>query len=274
MFECKFHSGQIFKEIVDVISSIIEEGELTAKPDGLDLICMNESKVALIDVLVSKNLCETYECDKDTPLKINFTDFYKFVSRVSGNEDIFLRFIEETNKLQIKIKGKSTRTFSLPLLTDVKSENVERKDIGYEVKFEMDTNVILQAIKDAKAIDNTMSFIVNKEGLFYFEVKGDTGDLRIDFEEKPVEKMVDDQIYSIYSLDILTKIFRANILSDTVTLAFGNETPLILNFPIKNDVNNGRIVYFIAPQVMEDEYDEDEYDEGFEDTDIDEDYED
>ena len=259
MFECKFHSGQFFKDLVDVISSFIEDGVLIAKPDGLELRAIEQQRVAMIDLKVSKDLCETYTCDNEVELKINFVDLGKFVARSSGTEEVNLRYIAETNKLQIKFKGKSTRTFSIPLLEEVNCESMEGVNLTSDVEINIDTSVISQSIKDARLIGDIIDVNVQQDGEFKIIVNSDRGDLRIEFEESPTRNDADGEVIAKYSLDFLSKILKAGTLSDNVTLEFSSDNPIIFKFLINNDEANGRIVYFLAPQV--DEEDEEEYEE-------------
>ncbi|MHA1832165.1 MAG: proliferating cell nuclear antigen (pcna) [Candidatus Helarchaeota archaeon] len=261
MFECKFRSGQTFKELINTISSFVEDGELVATPNGLELRAIDESRIAMIDLFVSKDICETYTCDEDVKLKINFNDLDKVVSRTSGNEEVNLRFLADTNKLQIKFKGKSTRTFSIPLVEEVKCESIQGASLSSDVEIKINASTLSQAIKDAKQIDDLADFIVQSNGEFSLSVNSDKGDLRIDFEENAQRNDANTNVISKYSLDYLTKILKASVLSDEVTIEFSKENPIVLKFPILNDESNGRIIYFLAPQVEEEEIDEESEDE-------------
>ncbi|MBD3230041.1 MAG: proliferating cell nuclear antigen (pcna) [Candidatus Lokiarchaeota archaeon] len=264
MFECKFHSGQFFKTLVDTISSFIEDGALMAKPDGLELRAIEQSRVAMIDLSVSRDMCETYECDEEVELKINFNDLSKFVRGSSGSEEVFLRYIAETNKLQIKFKGKSTRTFSIPLLEEVTCESIENVNLSSEIEIVLDTSVLSTAIKDADLVGEVVNFMVQQDNnQFSLEANSERGDVQIEFEEEPVRNDADGDVTATYSLDFLTKILKASSLSDQVILEFSLNNPIILTFLIENEESNGKVAYFLAPQVREEEEleEEEEYDE-------------
>lgn len=275
MFECKFHSGQFFKTLVDTISSFIEDGALKAKPDGLELRAIEQSRVAMIDLFVSKDMCETYECDDEVELKINFNDLSKFVRGSSGSEDVFLRYIAETNKLQVKFKGKATRTFSIPLLEEVTCESIENVNLSSEVQIDLNTSVLSTAIKDADLVGEVVNFSLQQgNNQFSLEASSERGDLQIEFEEQPVRNDANGDVIATYSLDFLTKILKASTLSDNVKLEFSLNNPIILTFLVENDESNGKVSYFLAPQVREDEEDEEYDDEDEEDEEDDEDVDD
>ncbi len=265
MFECKLSSAQLFKNLIDIISTMLSDGELIVTNNGLKLRSLEPTRAALIDLFLSKDVCETYTCDEETRLKINFNDLSKLVGRASGDEAVFLRFLADENKLQVKFKGKSTRTYSIPLLDQVICETMEEGSIPTDVQIELSTSVLSQAIKDAKLIDDLVDFIVQKNGEFVIYAESERGDLRIDFEEKATKYDSENDVVATYSIEFLIKILKAGVISETVTIEFSKNSPIVFKFPIDNDAEKGRIIYFLAPQgetEEEEEEEEDIYDES------------
>lgn len=272
MFSCKFKSGQFFKNLIDTISNFIEDGTLTATPNGLELTAIERSRIAMIDLFVSKDKCVSYECDKDVELNINFNDLSKFVTRSSGDEEVSLSFIDDENKLQIKLKGNSTRTFSIPLLEQVTCESIEGVNLESDVLINIEASDLSQAIKDSNLVADVVDFEVDDENNFSIFAKSDRGELRIDMENKPDKNDSSEKVKAKYSLDFLTKMLKAGNLSSNVAVKFSTDQPIILNFLIDDDPNSGKINYFLAPQVEEEE-DEYQEEEQYQEEEDEEDYE-
>lgn len=269
MFSCKFKSGQFFKNLIDTISNFIEDGTLIATPNGLELTAIERSRIAMIDLFVSKDKCVSYECDKDLELNINFNDLSKFVTRSSGDEEVSLTFIDDENKLQIKLKGNSTRTFSIPLLEQVTCESIEGVNLESDVEINLEASTLAQAIKDSNLVADVVDFEIDADNNFSIFAKSDRGTLRTDLENKPDKNDSSEKVKAKYSLDFLTKMLKAGNLSSKVAVKFSTDQPIILNFLIDDDPNSGKINYFLAPQVEEEEdYQEEEEDNEEDEEDL------
>lgn len=265
MFKCKFKSGQFFKSLIDTISNFIEDGTLIATPDGLTLTAIERSRIAMIDLFMSKDKCVSYDCKDDIELNLNFNDLSKFVTRSSGNEEVSLNFLSDVNKLQVKMKGNSTRTFNIPLLEQVTCESIEGVNLQTDVEITMEASELSKAIKDTEVVADDVDFIVSEDKKFSISAKSDRGSLKVDIDKKPTrfEVGANESVKSKYSIKFLSKMMKASNLSSNVTLLFSRDQPIILNFIINDDENSGKVSFFLAPQVEESENSEesDESDE-------------
>lgn len=271
MFECKVASSQTLKNLIEAISSLLEDGELIVKPNGIELRAIDPSRIAMVDLYISKNVFDSYACDGEPKLKINFYDLTRIVSRAGSTEEISLKLLDNSNKLQIKIKGRTTKTFNLPLLEEVGCETMNKSGISSDVEIVMKSDVFSQAVKDANIVSDSVNLKVTKEGDFMMEAIGYRGDLIIDFDKTQIKNDSNDSVLSKYSLGFLVKMLRAGIISENVTIRFSKDKPIELEFLIQGDEKFGRIKYLLAPQVEEDvsETDTDNEEEEISETDTD-----
>ena len=249
MFECKLKS-KLFHNLIEVISSIIPDGSLVVGPNGISLSAIEETRVGMIKVLLSKELCETYTCDKETELKIDFQYMNNIVSRIKTGT-IQLKYLESENKLQLKNKHKRTRTYIFSLLENIHCESINSSLPSLDAQIVMDSKMFSTALKDAAIIGKEISFSAMKNGNFSISVYSEFGDLSIEFAEKISEPIYND-IITKYDVEYLRKMTKSNILSQKVSINFGQDTPIILKYIIDEETNS-TIEYFLAPQVDEEE---------------------
>jgi len=265
LFECEI-KGNLIKNLITVISSVVIDGELIADADSITLNNMDESKVALVGVYIDKNFCEKYICDEETHLKLNFYELNKITSKIITDKIVNLKLIPESNKLQLKFKDKYTKTFTIPLLESIKCETVEEVNISSDVSITIPSLTFANSVKNALLINSIADFIVYDNNEFSIIVSSESkGDLRIDFEEIADKNINQKNVISKFSLKYVNDFLKAKVFSGQIKLEFSNDSPLILKFPIASDESNSRIFFFLAPQVTEiDEIEEEELEENVE----------
>lgn len=255
MFKASFESAGNFIKIVDALATIIDVATFKVNPTGLMLKAMDPSHVAMVDLQLSKDAFNEFKCDNELPIRINLTDLNRFMKRGAASDTLELSLDQQTNKLKIKFKkGKSTRTFSLGLLTEDEEEEIPTPNIEFNAKFSLNTDELQRAIKDAQIVGDYITFIISEETLT-LEASGDSGEVTIEFEEFTDPPIIKGKQNSIYSLEYLSDIIKASSVSGTVHIEFSTEMPIQFEFPLENE---GKIRYFLAPRVEEEEEEEGE----------------
>lgn len=251
MFKASFASAGNFIKIVDALATMIDVATFKVAPTGLSLKAMDPSHVAMVDLQLSKGAFSDYKCDKELPIRINLTDLNRFMKRGAANDSLELSLDQQTNKLKIKFeKGKSHRTFSLGLITEDEEEESPTPTIEFNAKFSLGTDELQRAIKDAQIVGDYITFSISEEVLT-LEASGDSGDVTINFEELKDKQIKKGKQSAIYSLEYLADIIKAGSVSDSVEIEFSSEMPIQFSFPIENEM--GKIKYFLAPRVEEEE---------------------
>lgn len=254
MFKASFESAGNFIRIVDALATIIDVATFKVGPTGLMLKAMDPSHVAMVDLQLTKEAFTEYNCDNEIPIRINLTDLNRFMKRGAASDALELSLDQQTNKLKIKFlkKGKSTRTFSLGLLTEDEEEEIPTPNIEFNAKFSLNTDELQRAIKDAQIVGDYITFIISEETLT-LEANGDSGEVTIEFEEFTERPTIKGKQSSIYSLEYLADIIKAGSVSGTVNIEFSSEMPIQFEFPLESE---GKIRYFLAPRVEEEEEEE------------------
>src|SRR6266566_3462961 len=66
MFKATMNDARLFRNLIGAISSLIEEADFNASPDGIKLRSMDPSHIAMVDFEWPKTAFDTYECNAPT----------------------------------------------------------------------------------------------------------------------------------------------------------------------------------------------------------------
>lgn len=267
MFECSLKEVGVLKSIIDVLTSIIDDAaNFMAKPDGFGIIAMDPSHVSMIDFFLPKETFDTYKCDSKVKIGVNIGNLNKLLKRVGSSDELTLKLSEKGNKLQLKFKGKATRTFSLNLI-DLEEEEYPSPKMQFNAKVILDDpNLLSSAIKDAELFSDHVKLDVESNKFTVF-AKGDNGEVEVEIpsERDALTLEVKERSSSLYPLSYLTSIIKIGSVTDNLTLEYSTEMPMQMLFKLKKiGEANGYIKYFLAPRVEEEE----EFEEEITDEDI------
>jgi proliferating cell nuclear antigen len=249
--------SKVMKGIIDAISAIIDETYFVANADtGLNLTAMDESHICLMHMVLPKDLFDGFECDEEAKMGINLEDLVKIMKRAGASDAIEFKHQSDSEKFQVQMKGRGTRTFSLRLV-DIDEEKIPptaELDVDFDARVTLDVGILEEAIKDAEIYQDTLEVKVTEEGL-YFSAEGEVGDIQYQLDRDHLEDAnIKQDGRGVFSLAFLKNIMKISTISDKVTLHIANNAPLKFEFEIAgNGDAKGKVTYFLAPRVEEDE---------------------
>src|SRR6267143_836223 len=74
MFKATMNDARLFRNLIGAISSLIEEADFNASPDGIKLRSMDPSHIAMVDFEWPKTAFDTYECTAPTKLRLSVSN--------------------------------------------------------------------------------------------------------------------------------------------------------------------------------------------------------
>jgi len=246
MFKAVLADSKIWKNIIESVSTLVEEGVFIADPSGVRFRAMDPSRVAMVDLELPKDVFESYECTKEVPLGINFEDMKNIMRRTGAGEKLELEKEEEA-RLRIRFRGKTARTFSLPLL-DLGKEDLSAPKISFNVTVKVPSATLQEAIKDAEVVSDFVR-ITAEGGELKISASGDRGDVDVVISKESGEILsmeTKEAAHALYSLAYLSKMMVASGLSEIAALSFSTDMPLRLDF---NLASGGRMIYYLAPRM-------------------------
>jgi proliferating cell nuclear antigen len=248
MFKLKIGDAKFLRDLATTISILVDEATFHINPEGMKLRAMDPSRVAMIDLESPKTLFEEYVCNEPTKLCINIGELLKLLKRAGKDEPIELVVDEKSTKLNLKISGKYTRTFSMPTL-EISEEEVPTPKLTFNTKAKATTDGLQQAVEDAQLVSDHVRIEADNEKLV-LRAAGDImsatielqkgSDALLELESKEISK-------ATYSLSYLLEIIKAAATtSDIATLEFSTDMPLKLDF---QQAREGKLTFYLAPRI-------------------------
>jgi len=240
--------ARLWKNLIGAVSTLINEGTLKADSDGIKLREMDPSHVVMVDLECPKSLFDEYVCEEPTKLCINFIEMLKFLRHVRSDEVIDLNFDQSNARLNIVLKSKYTRTFSMVTL-EPSGEDVPTPKIAFDSMARITTECLRNSIDDASTVSDQILFETSKDKLS-LKASGDRGSVSIDVENGSDELLaleVEKPSTAAFSLSYLSEMVKAaSNMSDIVTVEFSRDKPLRLSFELPNQ---GKLQYYLAPRI-------------------------
>lgn len=248
MFKASVSDAKLWKNLLAAISTLIEEADFNATPDGIKLRSMDPSHVAMVDFEWQKTAFEEYTCQEPTKIRVNIASMLKLLKRVGSDEILEMLYDEKTRKLNLTLKGKMMRKFTMPTL-DPAQEEVPTPKITFNSKVKLTTSIFRDIIDDVQAVSDNVRLETTPEKL----IAAATTELSsavIELEkssEMLIELDVKEPSKATFNLNYLSEITKAGAsAAEIVTVEFSSNMPIRLEFDIPQQ---GRLSYYLAPRI-------------------------
>ena len=245
MFEIKVDDAKIFKDCVDALVTLIDEGEFEISKEGIKLRAMDPSQIAMVDFNLPKSAFEKYEVDKDTKIGLNLDDLSKITSRSRQGDSLELKLDDSESRLELIFKGQSRRKFNLPLL-DISAPSPKTPNIEFDAKIKISGGAIKESLKDASLVSAHVILSATLKG-FEIQAKGDKGDVLIEAgkDEMLAEHVVNKESKAMFPLEYLNDLLKSTDSTALVEINLKSDAPLKLSY----NIGDAKVTYFLAPRI-------------------------
>lgn len=233
-----------FKATFEVLKDILNDINVHFTKKGVKIVTLDTARTSLIDLDLSAENFEHYECNNPVTAGINMSNLHKLLKIVTNN-DVLECEINDNEYLHISISNsvKTSKTkFQLKLL-DVDEDQIELPQI------EMNTITILPSI-DFQRICRDMSHISNelvvtrKNKSIFFKCNGDFANQQTEIE---VPEEGDCDITGTYSLKYLNLFTKATGMCSNIQIMQEPENKfMVLKY---NVANLGNLSFYLASKV-------------------------
>ncbi|NYZ77146.1 proliferating cell nuclear antigen (pcna) [Candidatus Micrarchaeota archaeon] len=238
----------ILKAAIDSIVSLVEEGEFELKHDGLHLKAMDPSQISMVSFIMPKSAFSEYSIPEEMRIGMNMTQLSNVLSRGKKGEKAELGM--EDGRLVLKFYAdKRKKTFKVPLIEASEKPQREPK-IEFKSQVSIRADAFKEALKDARLVSSHVRLILDPKE-FIVEVKGDSGDVREQFEvggSEVVEIKTENGARATFPLQYLEDMMKATSGSSTVTLHLETDKPLKLEY----EMEGAKVTYYLAPRIETD----------------------
>ena len=254
-FTLKKDNPRILKGIIETLSKITDEGHFIITKKEFIFEAMDPSRICMVQLKIKKSDFDEYNCKKPCKIGLNLDDLDKIMRRSSASDTIELNYKAEDQKLKVKMKREDadrTRIFSLAIL-DIEYEKVPLDNIlkiEYSTKWNMDPDLLVEAIKDAEIYSETLNIKSTDGQGLAFSSNGEIGEMNY---EIGLDELVDSDIISgnsaTFSLTFLKSILKIASITEKLEISLRTDHPLRMDF---NILEGGELFYMLAPRIEDD----------------------
>lgn len=235
------------KDSINIISDLVNEARFKINKDAMELVAMDPANVAMVIFKLLSSCFTEYNVAEETQIAVNLGNLKQILRRVGSNDMLSLELTED-NKLSIKLKGTTTRTFNLPII-EIEEKEQRIPDLKFPIAITMPSSMLTSAIEDADIVAESVTFDVEK-GKFTINASGDLSAAKIEMKEAENVKIeADEKAKAKYSIEYLKKMIGASKVSENVEIRFNKDYPLKLDFKA---VDRLLLSFILAPRVEND----------------------
>ncbi len=247
MFELKLDNAKHWRDCVEAIVNLVDEGIFNITPDGIRLKAMDPSGISMISFFIPSKMFSKYELEKSMDIGLNIDNLSKIMSRTRDNEALVLK--DADSKLSLEFIGvKNRRRYRLHMIDVRKKEDKEPK-VEFDATVEVDGEHLKNALKDASLISSYIAFKARKND-FTISAKGDSGELE-ELNEvdgtgvRKLESLKDAE--AVFNLEFLENMVKSSPLGSSIQLSIKSDQPLRLSY----NIVDAAVTYYLAPYVEE-----------------------
>jgi len=245
MFEAKV-KADVLKEVVDVISTLVDEAKFNVTKDGVSVKAVDPAHVAMVDLSLDRGAFEAYRAD-ECELGIDMDKVKEVLRLAKAGDTITMTHEEDKNRLVLNV-GNTTRRMSLVDTAGMSDPKVPSLNLPARVTIR--TEELRQGIRASESVSDHIALIVGPDG-FEIVSEGDTDtvshkvpkDLLEDLQAKEV-------VRSLFPLDYFSNMVKAISTAGSVKLHLGSDYPVKMEFPVAG--GKGEVRYLLAPRIESD----------------------
>ncbi|KAK4217656.1 proliferating cell nuclear antigen [Rhypophila decipiens] len=255
MLEAQLDEANVFKKSIEAIKDLVQDCNFDCNDAGIGLQAMDNSHVALVSMLLSRDAFSHYRCDRNIALGINLTSLTK-VLRSAGDKDcIKFKAEDAPDVLHLLFEHPdSDRTAEYDLkLMDIDQEHLGIPDTDYAATIIMPSSEFKRIATDLMAMSESVNIEASKDGV-KFSASGDIGSGSVSLRsnsdvENPKNSInieLNEPVSLTFSLKYLVNFCKAASLSDRVKVCLSNEVPLLVQYDM---LTGSHLQFYLAPKV-------------------------
>jgi proliferating cell nuclear antigen len=234
------------KSTFEVLKDILNDVNIYFKKDGVYIVTLDTARTSLVDMYLSSDNFEEYNCENDIVAGINVSNTFKLLKSITNN-DVLVINIECKEFMNIEIHSESKKactTFSLKLL-DINESQIEVPQMNMTTITPMLSADFQRICRDMYNIGNDIEITRDGKHLKLL-CEGDFAN-----QETVIECTEESpKISGKYSLRYLNIFTKATSMCSTVQIMQEEQNRfLILKY---NVANLGELKFYLATKVSED----------------------
>ncbi|MCL4381295.1 proliferating cell nuclear antigen (pcna) [Candidatus Marsarchaeota archaeon] len=246
MFEIKIDDAKYWKNCIDSIANVVDEGVFEIAKEGITLKAIDPSGISMICFSIPNKAFSKYELDKSVSIGLDISNLIKILSTSRQNEQVIMK--SSSNKFNIEFIGEhSSRRYKLPII-EVKNNDIKEPKIADpESVVEVKADTLKEILKDANSLSSYVGFKTTKNS-FMVVAKSDIGELEEEHLDNAefIKKLDVSKPTSVsFNIDYLQRIISASPQGSVIALLMRIEDPIKINYTI----GEAEVRYYLAPYI-------------------------
>ncbi|MFH1752534.1 MAG: proliferating cell nuclear antigen (pcna) [archaeon] len=237
--------AKTFKKCIEGIKVLIDEAEFLVNENGMTLKATDPSQISMIDFELNKSAFKSFHIEEPLKIGIDLDSLNQVMSRSKPGEELTLKLSDDKSRLNIFLKGKSKRNFSIPLI-DISSAELPTPKIDFDVQIKVLAEILQDGLKDASLFSTHIVLGVEKDK-FVLKAQSSKGELLSDTEQEKalLEVNAKTDAKAMYPLDYLQDMLKTASSETELELNLKNDAPIRISYSI----GDAKITYFLAPRI-------------------------
>jgi len=242
MFQAKARAD-ILKEVVNVVSTLVDEAKFSMNADGLSLRAVDPAHIAMVDLSLGKDAFEEFKAE-DAEIGIDIDKLSQFLKLARSDDIVDIKHDEDKRRLNIVV-GDITRRMSLIDTTGMSDPKVP--SLNLPAKLTVNVDDLVQGIKASETVSDHIALVASPEG-FEMSCEGDMDQVNWKKAKKDMEMLeTPSSVRSLFPLEYFSNMLRAVSSGSSVTMHLGNDYPVRVEFKIAG--GKGEVRYLLAPRI-------------------------
>lgn len=242
MFEAKV-KAEVLKEVVDVVSTLVDEAKFNAGKDSLVVKAVDPAHVAMVDMKVNSDAFDSYKAD-DMELGVDMDKVKEVLKLAKAGDIIAMTYDEDKNRLIVNV-GNITRRMSLVDTAGMADPKVP--SLNLPARLVVRTDELRQGIRASESVSDHIALVTSPEG-FEMTSEGDTDSVSLKLPKEMLDELqCKEQVRSLFPLDYFSNMVKSISTASTVSMYLGNDYPVKLEFKVAS--GKGDVRYLLAPRI-------------------------
>lgn len=241
MFSAKVKS-EVLKETVNVISTLINEAKFKITQEGIKIMAVDGSHIAMIDLTLKTTAFEEFRAD-EMDLGIDLEKLKTVLKNAKSDEIIDINYNADRNILEFNLDAIE---MTMALLDTSNMSEPKVPDLEHKARVVVAKNLIERGLRAAIDVGTYVEFKITPEEVV-IHTEGETDTMSMHLPKDMLDELVcEEESSSKYSLEYIVSIIKS-VGSETISLQLSSDYPVKLFFDIAK--GNGNVIYMLAPRV-------------------------
>jgi proliferating cell nuclear antigen PCNA len=245
MFKIEMEKAKEFKNAIDAIGNIIDEGAFVINTEGITLHALDPSQIAMVIFNMPSHAFSDYNVENTHTVGLNLDSFNKILAR---GKDTKLVLTDEKNKLNVQFSSGSTKkNFKIPLI-DTNGGLEREPKVEHDVTIKILAGALKDAIKDISLVSSHISFDIKKDKL-KMSASGDNAEAEIEYSNNDKSEIKEMNVKSAaratFPVQYLDDMLKGAEDAGEVEISIKTNAPV----KIKYSVSNAHFTYYLAPRI-------------------------